>query len=74
MGLGGEFPMQRNDIAEQVKNARSPFSVTLRSGEQICCKEIISFDDALTVSIGESDLITIFPHDIEKIFFGYHYH
>jgi len=62
--------MHRKDIAEQLKTVARPFYITLHTGEEICCKEIVSFDDALTVVVRESDLKTIFPHDIEKIFSG----
>jgi hypothetical protein len=66
--------MHRKDIVEQLKTVPRPFYITLATGEQICCRELVSFDDALTVLVGESDLKTIFPHDIENIFFGYRYH
>lgn len=66
--------MHRKDIAEQLIKVARPFYITLSTGEQICCEEIVSFDDALTVVVGESDLKTIFPHNIEKIFSGYDYH
>jgi hypothetical protein len=62
--------MHRKDIAEQLKTVARPFYIALNTGEQVRCEEIVSFDDALTVVVGESDLKTIFPHHIEKIFSG----
>jgi hypothetical protein len=67
--LDGEYPMHRKDVAEQITKVARPFYITLNTGEQICCNEIVSFDDALTVVVGEADLKMIFPHDIQKIFF-----
>ena len=62
--------MHRKDVAEQIKTVTRPFYITLSTGEELRCEEIVSFDDALTVVVGEADLKTIFPHHIEKIFSG----